>query len=114
MRISPTAVLIALALPLSMLSTASFAQSTSPAKPGVTACPTQSDLEQSINSDGSITPDDCTTLQVNSLTADSGAELCLIDFDVEKGIIGQIRDAAFPTQWWVKCDDLVLALQGTP
>ena len=73
------------------------------------ACPSQSELEQSINSDGAITPDDCTTLQVNSLRSDSG-DLCLIEFGQDEGLIGSLRDAAFPSQWWVSCDALAARL----
>ena len=108
MRFSQTALLIALTLPFAVQSSPSWAQA-APTSPGVVACPSQDELEQSINSAGSITPDDCTTLQLNSLTSDNG-DLCLIDFGLDQGFIGQLRDAAFPTQWWVRCDDLAAAV----
>jgi len=74
------------------------------------ACPSQSALEQSISSEGAISPDECTTLEVNTLTSDSG-DLCLIDFGTDEGFLGRLRDAAFPTQWWVPCDQLAAAIR---
>lgn len=76
----------------------------------IVACPSQGELEQSLGSQGSITPEECTTLQVNSLSSDNG-ELCLIDFGLDQGFLGRLRDAAFPTQWWVACSDLEASLQ---
>ena len=91
--------------------TAGLAQSASTEDPNsMVACPSQSALEQSINSQGAISPDECTTLQVNTLTSDSDS-LCLIDFGTDQGFLGRLRDAAFPTQWWVSCDQLAAAIQ---
>lgn len=75
------------------------------------ACPTQQGLEQSISSGGSITPDECQSISVNSLMAD-GRRLCLLDFGSEDGgFLEQLRDAALPSQWWVECELLVSAAQ---
>ena len=111
MRFLKTAVALSLAMPLALHTLPAGAQ-TPAAADGIVACPSQSELEQSINSAGSITPDDCTTLQLNALTSD-GPALCLIDFGLDQGFIGRLRDAAFPTQWWVRCDALEAALQST-
>lgn len=103
MRLTKPALLASFLLPLAMLSAPSLAQTA--ADGPLTACPTQGDLEQTLDSDGAIVPDACTTIEVNSLRSDNG-ELCLIDFGLDQGFIGRLRDAAFPTQWWVKCDAL--------
>lgn len=108
MSLTKPILLLAFALPLALHAPASLAQSPSEAG-GIVACPDQNGLEQSINSAGSIMPEECTTLQLNSLTSDNG-DLCLIDFSLDEGFIGQLRDAAFPSQWWVRCADLTAAL----
>lgn len=77
------------------------------------ACPSQLELEQSIESEGAILPDECTRLQVNALSSESGV-LCLIDFGLDEGFLGQLRDAAFPSQWWVECDKLARSAAGSP
>ena len=107
MQIAKPALILVLLSPLGLHVPASWAQG--PDNPGIVACPDQPALEQSINSAGSIMPEECTTLQVNSLRSANG-ELCLIDFGLDQGFIGQLRDAAFPTQWWVRCDDLAAAI----
>ncbi len=107
MSMTKPSLLLALALPLALYAPASWAQTAETG--GIVACPDQGGLEQSINSAGSIMPEECTTLQINSLTSDNG-ELCLIDFSLDEGIIGQLRDAAFSSQWWVRCADLAAAL----
>lgn len=103
MKITAAACLAALALPLALPGVA-FGQEG--ANGPVVACPTQGELEQVIGSDGAITAEGCTTLQVNALSTEHG-DLCLIDFGLDEGFLGRIRDAAFPTQWWIKCDELV-------
>lgn len=76
----------------------------------ITACPSQQELEQIIDSAGDIESDECTTISVSRLTS-SGAELCLVDFGMDQGFLGRLRDAAFPTQWWVRCDQFKAALE---
>lgn len=101
----PSAVrLAALSLPFAFPAIASGQESGAIERP-VVACPTQDELEQVVGSDGQIRPDGCTTLQVNALSTERG-DICLIDFGLDEGFLGRIRDAAFPTQWWVKCEDL--------
>ncbi|WP_417308433.1 hypothetical protein [Devosia sp.] len=107
MRLIRPALLISIALPLAMHAAPSVAQTMTDGP--LTACPSQGELEQTLNSDGTIVPDACTTLEVNSLRSDNG-ELCLIDFSMDEGVIGTLRDAAFPSQWWVKCDELAARL----
>lgn len=102
MKIQPSALLVACALPFLAAPTTTSAQTLAD---GIVACPTQNALEQSIGSEGAIIADDCTRLQIDQLTSDSG-ELCLIDFGMDEGFLGELREVAFPTQWWVECDDL--------
>lgn len=102
--------ILAVVFSIAAPATAGLAQTTSTGdQNSMVACPSQSALEQSINSQGAISPDECTTLQVNSLTTDSGS-VCLIDFGTDQGFLGRLRDAAFPTQWWVSCDQLTAAI----
>ncbi len=98
----------AMAFPMSILSVGAQAPAS---ESGMIACPSQLGLEQSIGSEGTILPDDCTRLQVNALTSDNEA-LCLIEFGLDEGLLGQLRDAAFPSQWWVECDKLAEAAAG--
>ena len=98
------------AMALLLAASTSSVSAQTPASEPLTACPSQSGLEQAINSSGAIMPEECTTLQVTSLTSDNG-ELCLIDFGLDQGFIGRLRDAAFPTQWWVSCDVLAGQLE---
>ncbi|MHA6297476.1 hypothetical protein [Devosia sp. CAU 1758] len=74
------------------------------------ACPSQQELEQAISSEGSILSEECIEIDVSRLMSNS-VELCLIDFGADEGFLGRLRDAAFPTQWWVECSDLEAALQ---
>lgn len=76
----------------------------------VFACTSQQELEQTIQSDGSIVPDGCRSLSVSSLRSD-GEELCLLDFDAgEEDLLGQLQEAALPSEWWVECDALAAAI----
>lgn len=74
------------------------------------ACPSQQELEQAVGSAGEIRPDECTTIEISKLSSD-GMDLCLIDFGIDEGFLGRLRDVAMPSQWWVRCDDLENALQ---
>ena len=81
-----------------------------PETPEPVACPSQQGLEQAIGSSGDIFPEDCTVINVSKLTS-GGEELCLIDFGVDEGFLGRLRDVAMPSQWWVRCSDIEAALQ---
>lgn len=70
------------------------------------ACQTQQALEQVMASDGRLMPDDCRALTVTEVRSDNG-RLCVIDFaGAGEGVLNQLRDAALPEQWWVRCDRL--------
>lgn len=76
----------------------------------VFACTSQQELEQTMQSDGAIVPDGCRTVSVESLTAD-GEELCLLNFAAgEEDILGQLQEAALPSEWWVECEALAAAI----
>lgn len=94
------------------LSAPVLAQEQSPdmAPDAIVACPSQQELEQVIGSSGEVRSEECTTIDVSHLTG-AGSELCLIDFGLDQGFLGRLRDAAFPTQWWVRCDQLAAALR---
>lgn len=74
------------------------------------ACTSQQELEQTVQSSGSIVPDGCRTLTVESLTSDT-EELCLLNFAAgEEDLLGQLQEAAAPSEWWLRCDALAAAL----
>ncbi len=78
----------------------------------VTACESQQSLEQALTSDGEIMPDDCRAISVARLSSD-GQELCLLDLSSgDASLIGSLRDAAAPDQWWMLCADLTASARG--
>ena len=75
-------------------------------------CQSQSSLEQVIESNGKLQPDDCSTLTVTKIDTDNG-ELCVIDFaGAGDGVLNALRDAALPQKWWVRCNPLGEAADG--
>jgi len=88
---------------LGTATTPSFAQQS------LQACSTQQELEQTLGSNGSIVPDGCRTIAIGSLV--SGANrLCRIDLSSgDQGILSRLQDAAVPTEYWVRCDELAAA-----
>ncbi|HEV7291805.1 MAG TPA: hypothetical protein VGN79_05740 [Devosia sp.] len=84
--------------------------STANAQEAVYACSSQQELEQTIDSDGAIRPENCSTLTVTSLESD-GEQLCLLQLEAsEEDLLGSLRDAALSSEWWVRCDALGAAL----
>lgn len=76
----------------------------------VFACTSQQELEQTMQSDGSIVPDGCRSVSVSSLSAD-GRDLCLLNFAAgEEDLLGQLQEAALPSEWWVECEALAAAI----
>lgn len=74
------------------------------------ACTSQQELEQTVQSSGSIVPDGCRTLSVALLTSDT-EELCLLSFAAgDEDLLGQLQEAAAPSEWWLRCDALAAAL----
>jgi hypothetical protein len=95
--------IIALALPA--LATIA-ASPPADAQDSLVACETQTEIEQVLQSGGDLMPDGCRNLTVTRVDADA-AELCVLDFqDPDPGIVGQLTEAAVPSQWWVACDEL--------
>ena len=77
-----------------------------PAQESFTACETQQDLEQVIQSQGELMPEGCRTVTITSVDSPAG-ELCVIDIgEQDPGIVGAITEAAVPTQWWMACADI--------
>lgn len=99
MRALPKTPLAGVAACVALLSGPAFAQSS------LMACESQQSLEQSLQSDGGIMPDDYRPISVARLSTE-GQELCLIDLSQsDGGIISSLRDVAAPDQWWVLCSD---------
>ncbi len=76
------------------------------AQAAMSACETEQDLQQILNSDGSYMPDKCRQLTISVVRSDNGP-LCVIDFSGgDDNFLQQLKDAAIPQKWWVKCADL--------
>ncbi|MCB8836647.1 hypothetical protein [Aurantimonas sp. VKM B-3413] len=72
----------------------------------VSACQSEQDLQQVINSDGQLSPDGCRQITITPVRSENG-QLCVLDFaNGDEGIINQLRSAAMPDKWWVRCDSL--------
>lgn len=72
----------------------------------MSACETEQDLQQILNSNGSYMPDNCRPLTISVVRSDNGP-LCVIDFSGgDDNFLQQLKDAAVPQKWWVKCSDL--------
>ena len=72
----------------------------------MTACESQQDMEQVIQSDGDLMPDDCGTLTITSVEADAG-ELCVLDFQAaDPGVLDALQEEVTTTQWWIDCAEL--------
>ncbi|ARU01579.1 hypothetical protein [Yoonia vestfoldensis] len=98
-RLALTLVSATLALPLA-------------AQTPVTACQSQQSLEQALTSQGEIMPDDCRAVSLARLSSD-GQDLCLLDLSRDDGtLIGSLRDAAAPDQWWMLCEELMAGATG--
>lgn len=100
MNVSHRIAVAGLAASMLLLSGPAFAQTP------LVACESQKSLEQTLNSDGGIMPDNCRSISVAKLASD-GRELCLIDLSQpDGGIISNLRDVAAPDKWWVRCNEL--------
>ena len=72
----------------------------------VPACQNQLSLEQMLESNGDIFPDDCRSAQISRIESEAGW-LCLIDFSGEReSLLDDLRTAAVPEEWWFPCDAL--------
>lgn len=72
----------------------------------MTACESQQEMEQVIQSDGDLMPDGCRTLTITSVDADTG-ELCVLDFEAaDPGMLDALQEEVTTTQWWVDCAEL--------
>ena len=72
----------------------------------MTACESQQEMEQVIQSDGDLMPDGCRTLTITSVDADTG-ELCVLDFEAtDPGLLDALQEEVTTSQWWVDCAEL--------
>jgi hypothetical protein len=70
------------------------------------ACESQQEIEQIIQSQGELMPDGCRTITIIPVDSPAG-QLCVIDIgEDDPGVIGEIAEAAVPTDWWVACADI--------
>lgn len=80
----------------------------------LSACSSQQELEQVMQSNGAINPDGCWTLTVNALDAD-GNRLCLLQIAPnDQNVLGKLQDLASPSEWWVRCDALMASASPSP
>ncbi len=97
---------------LSMILCAGFMGTPALAQTSIPLCESQHSLEQVLESDGTILPDDCREASIARLESD-GRALCLIDLSQpEGGLIDDLRDVAAAQQWWAEC--AALAEQAGP
>jgi len=106
----PATVLLAAGTALALAAGGGPAHGQAVGQETIYACTSQQELEQTVQSSGSIVPDGCRTLTVESLTSDT-EELCLLNFAAgQEDLLGQLQEAATPSEWWLRCDTLAAAL----
>ena len=72
----------------------------------LTACESQQEMEQVIQSNGDLMPDGCRTLTITSVEAEAG-ELCVLNFEAtDPGLLDSLQEEVTTTQWWVDCAEL--------
>lgn len=80
----------------------------------IEACTDEQSLQQVIDSNGQITPEDCMPISLSALTT-QGDRLCLIDLAPGgSGVLGKLQDVARASKYWVRCSALsdAVAAQG--
>ncbi|MFC7703654.1 hypothetical protein ACFQXB_05540 [Plastorhodobacter daqingensis] len=78
------------------------------------ACESQQSLQQVLESNGSIQPDDCRPIGIAQLEA-SGRSLCLIDLSQQDGgLIDDLRGVAAAQEWWLDCSELTRLADPAP
>ena len=91
---------LAIAFALSAIAPAAAQETT------LTACESQQEMEQVIQSDGDLMPDGCQTLTITSVETDA-AELCVLNFEAaDPGVLDALQEEVTTTQWWVDCAEL--------
>lgn len=96
----------------SLLLCAGFMGNPALAQTSMAACESQQSLEQVLESDGSILPDDCRQISIAQLES-GGRTLCLIDLSQQNGgLVDDLRGVAATQEWWVDCT--ALAGQASP
>lgn len=70
------------------------------------ACESQQSLGQLMETEGSLTPDDCRPVTITRLERDAG-DLCVIDFSgADNGVVDDLLAVTRTEQWWIACEDL--------
>lgn len=70
------------------------------------ACESQQSMEQLMETEGSLTPDDCQTVTLTRIERAAG-DLCVIDLSgSEGGVVDELLAVARTDQWWIACDRL--------
>ena len=77
------------------------------------ACESQQSMEQILDTDGGLSPDDCRVVTLTRLQSDAG-DLCVLDFSgADGGVVDDLLAVARTDQWWVACDSLTEAAAPT-
>ncbi len=101
MQFNYSSTVFLLAFCAGLAATPGFAQSP------MVICESQQSLEQTLDSDGSILPDDCRSASIAQLDTNERT-LCLIDLsEQEGGLMDDLRNVATAQEWWVECSELV-------
>jgi hypothetical protein len=78
---------------------------------GFVACSSQTALEQYLDSNGDLMPDECRAVSFTVLES-GGRQLCVADISSGgNSLLGGLADAAVPTEWWTSCQDAAALLR---
>jgi hypothetical protein len=78
-------------------------------------CENQQSMEQLMDSDGAMVPDDCRAAAITRFERDAG-DVCVLDLSgAEGGVLDEVLAVARTDQWWIACDSLAeIAEPQTP
>jgi hypothetical protein len=78
----------------------------------LTLCRSQQSIEQVMETDGQLDPDDCRPARITRLDSDAGP-VCVLNLSDGGGtFLGDLREMAETGEWWLPCDALRAALDN--
>ena len=70
------------------------------------SCGSQRSMEQLMETEGSLTPDDCRAVTLTRLERADG-DLCMLDFSgTDAGVVDDLLAVTRTEQWWIACESL--------
>jgi pyrimidine operon attenuation protein/uracil phosphoribosyltransferase len=77
-------------------------------------CESQQSMEQVMETEGALAPDDCRPATITRLQRDTG-DICVIDVSgADSGVVDELLAVARTDQWWIACEDLAEVMQRAP